>query len=42
MVPAILVFGLPALLAFQAVKDFIKPRSKPIVDLKKLHASNNT
>jgi hypothetical protein len=36
MVPAILVFGLPTLLAFQAVKHFMHP--SPQVDLKELHA----
>jgi hypothetical protein len=36
MVPAILVFGLPTLLACKAAKDFIYP--PPRVDLKELHA----
>lgn len=36
MVPAILVFGLPTLLAIQTVKHFIT--RPPQVDLKRLHA----
>ena len=40
MIRALVVFGLPAIVAAQVVLDFIKPKRQQ-VDLKRLHASNN-